>query len=51
MSQQQCGTCGGSGRVQVQRHHNMDDNPGGPEYEEQTCGTCGGSGWVEGGSR
>ncbi len=43
----QCQGCGGSGRVQIQRQHNMEDNPGGPEYEEQTCQSCGGSGWKE----
>lgn len=47
----QCSTCNGSGTVQVQRHHNMDDNPGGSEYEEQPCGTCGGSGSVDSDTR
>ncbi|MFC0600820.1 hypothetical protein [Streptomyces palmae] len=51
MSNQQCATCNGTGRVQVERHHSFEDNVGGPEYEERQCGTCGGSGWVEGGSR
>ncbi len=47
----QCSMCGGRGTIQVERHHNMEDNPGGPEYEEQQCSTCAGSGWVDDNTR
>lgn len=50
-TQRQCGTCDGSGEVQVERAHDIADNPGVAECEEQRCGTCDGSGWVSGGSR
>ncbi|MEU6362211.1 hypothetical protein [Streptomyces albidoflavus] len=49
--EQVCGSCSGSGKILVQRQHNIEDNPGGSEYEEQTCGTCNGSGRVAGGNR
>ncbi|WP_158708841.1 hypothetical protein [Streptomyces sp. NRRL S-920] len=51
MTQQQCPGCNGTGKIQVQRHHNMDDNPGGVEVEEQQCSGCNGTGWIEGGDR
>ncbi|MFI1796565.1 hypothetical protein ACH427_04295 [Streptomyces sp. NPDC020379] len=47
----QCSDCNGKGTVQVERHHNIEDNPGGKEYEEQTCSTCNGQGWVDADTR
>ena len=47
-----CPTCSGQGRVQIQRAHNMEDNPSGPEYEEQPCTAPGCQhGWIQDESR
>jgi DnaJ-class molecular chaperone len=34
-----CGTCGGSGSIEVEKN-----GKGGPKKETITCGACGGSG-------